>query len=210
MENENIQRQNEENKEVTNQNTEQQNEKDAENKNKDFSVETNEEYYAKMDGMLAKRVDGIVKSILKSNGAEDDEVKEFLNGYRSRNKEKETKIGEQIEALTKENEALKKSIFEGKFKTAVDGLADKIGFDKKYTNQIIKLANLEGVNENNEVNAEKLENAIKAVIDDCEAFKIQHKEEQKNTGFKNIGANGPEEKPEDLTAKIRKAAGLKN
>ncbi len=169
-----------------------------------------EELYTKLDGMLAKRFDGITKSILKDNGMEDaEEIKDFITKYKARNEENKKATTTEIETLRQENEQLKKSIFDASVLSEVNSLAGELGFNKKYIPQIMKLADMSEVNKNGKVNTEKLKTSIEKVLEDCEVFKISEEEPKKISGFTNIGGNKDTEENTDSLAKIRKAMGLK-
>jgi hypothetical protein len=170
---------------------------------------SNEEFYAKLDGMLAKRIDGVTKSILKDNGMEDAEIKDFIAKYKARNEENKKASATEIETLRQENEQLKKSIFDASVLSEVNSLAGELGFNKKYIPQIMKLMDMSEVNKNGKVNTEKLKTSIEKVLEDCEVFKISEEEPKKVNGFTNIGGNKDTEENTDSLAKIRKAMGLK-
>ena len=167
--------------------------------------EKKEDIESKFDELLTKRMDGVAKSILKSNGMEDDEIKTFIESYRAKKKEAEDSKINELELLKSENESLKKSIYQTKLNDELNKLANELNFDSKYTSQIIKLADMSGVRNKGEVNSEKLKEAVNKVLEECEVFKNTKKTE---SGFTKIGSEKKEE-TDNTYDKVRAAMGLK-
>lgn len=170
-------------------------------------VEENSELFDKLDSIIAKRVDGLAKSILRDNGVEDADIKDILSKYKE-NKDSKTKSDfELVEKLKKENTELKNKVLDGKISGAAIKIAENLNIDVKYMPQVMKLADLSSVAENGELDENKLSEAIAKVIDDAPVFKKTTTEE--TSGFVNLGGNSSEDKPEDGVAKLRQAMGLK-
>lgn len=171
------------------------------------TAKNTENFEEKFDEILNKRMDKIAKSILKDNGMEDEEIKNFIKSYHTKKEESSKKITDEIETIRKENEALKTSIFKNELEHNIKGLAGKLGFDEKYTNQITKLADLSGVKDaDNKINAEKLEEAINKVLEDCEAFKVTKQNETNNkNGFTTVGAGQNEPEENSLLSRVAAA-----
>jgi hypothetical protein len=169
----------------------------------------NSELFTKLDAILEKRLDGLTKSILKDNGTSDDDIKEIISQYKTHKVTKNKQTSDELEKLRAENTSLKNQILDGKLSSAAIKVAEKVGIDTKYIPQVMKLADLSNVTKDGEIDEEKLNEAMAKVVAECEVFKKTSKKEE-NKGFKNIGGNSSEDKPEDSIAKIRKAMGLKN
>lgn len=166
-----------------------------------------ENFEEKFDEILNKRMDKIAKSILKDNGMEDEEIKNFIKSYHTKKEESSKKITDEIEAVKKENEVLKTSIFKNELEHSIKGLSGKLGFDEKYTSQITKLADLSEVKDaTGKINAEKLEESINKVLEDCEAFKVVKQNETNNkNGFTQIGAGQNEVEENSLLSRVAAA-----
>lgn len=171
------------------------------------TAKNTENFEEKFDEILNKRMDKIAKSILKDNGMEDEEIKNFIKSYHTKKEESSKKITDEMESIRKENEALKTSIFKNELENNIKGLSGKLGFDEKYTNQITKLADLSEVkDEKGKINAEKLEEAINKVLEDCEAFKVVKQNETNNkNGFTTIGAGQNEAEENTLLKRVAAA-----
>ena len=148
-------------------------------------------FETKFEEILNKRLDGVAKSVLKSHGMDEDEdIKNFIDSYHAKKAENNKKITDELETLRKENAELKEEKFKNELETSVKSLASKLGFDEKYAKQIIKLADFEDIKDKaGKIEEEKIEKAINAVLEDCEAFKVSKIiENKKNNNFTVIGA----------------------
>ncbi len=158
----------------------------------------------KLDKILEKKIPGLIKSILKDNGMQDDEIKEYINSRNQRKVENSKKITDEMEALKKENAELKTNAFKNEVETSIKGLSSKLGFDEKYSKQISKLADLSDIkNEDGKVSEEKLTGAINKVLEECEAFKVTKQNETKNiNGFTVVGVGQNETEENTLLQKV--------
>ena len=182
----------------------------------DTTTKADAELFSKLDDIIAKRTDGMLKSILKSNGLDGDELSGVLNDYKTAKANEKTKADERVSALERENEAMKAEILNGKLNTASIAAADKLGLDTKYIDKIVKLADMNGVVANGAIDEVKLSEALKKVSEDCPFFK-KSDSGTSGSGFTNIGADtghngnsGSTGNAGDTSylAKLRKIAGL--
>lgn len=190
------------------QNNEQQNVQATNNADAKESTKTPENFEEKFDEILASRMEGIAKSVLKVHGIkEDEEITNFINSWKANKEAKAKAQNDEIEAIKKENAELKIAAFKNEVETKIKGLSGKLGFDEKYTNQITKLADLSDVkSEDGKLSEEKLEAAISKVLEDCEAFKVIKTNEAKNAnGFTTVGASHNEDTETSLVEKVRAA-----
>jgi hypothetical protein len=171
------------------------------------TAKNTENFEEKFDEILNKRMDKIAKSILKDNGMQDEEITNFIKSYHTKKEENSRKVTDEMERIKKENESLKSSIFKSELEHSIQGLSGKLGFDEKYTNQITKLADLSEVkNADGKINAEKLEEAINKVLEDCEAFKVTKQNETNNkNGFTTVGAGQNETEENSLLQRVAAA-----
>jgi hypothetical protein len=171
------------------------------------TAKNTENFEEKFDEILNKRMDKIAKSILKDNGMQDEEITNFIKSYHTKKEENSRKVTDEMERIKKENESLKSSIFKSELEHNIKGLSGKLGFDEKYTNQITKLADLSEVkNVDGKINAEKLEEAINKVLEDCEAFKVTKQNETNNkNGFTTVGAGQNETEENSLLQRVAAA-----
>lgn len=181
----------------------------VQNTQSENATDTNAELLDKLDGIVNKRIDGLVKSILKDNGIGDDDVKELLGKYKSNKAAKAKTANDELEQLKTENASLKKKIMDGDLLIAANKHAEKLNIDKKYISQVLKLADLSKATEGDKVNEDALNEAMAKVVEECGVFKINKNTTEANSGFKNIGAKESNDEVEDSMSKIRKAMGLK-
>ena len=169
----------------------------------------NDELFKTLDEILSKRSDGILKSILKANGVEDDdELKTLLNEYKS-NKATKTKAAEdELATLKRTNAELNQKIKTGERNSVIGKVAAELGISDSNLKYVTKLADLTNIEKDGQFNEELIKAALQSVIDDIPAFKAETKTETEN-GFVKIGSKKTEETKDDLEAnRIRKLMGL--
>lgn len=166
---------------------------------------TPQDWTAQLDEILNKRLDGIAKSILKSNGVEDADIGDILKQYHAGKKKATDDAQAEHTRLADENKALRAQILEGQVQTKAAALLEKVGANAKYLTQVLKLADLTEATKDGKIDEAKLEAALKKVVDDCDAFKTAP---AGNNGFQNVGAKKNEPEAEDETARIRRVMGL--
>lgn len=202
-----------ENKDAENKGTENKgtNGQDESHNNDDKKKDETEQLFEKLDGIISKRLDGLTKSILRDNGInDDDEIKALISDYKnSKNSKLEVKENT-LKQIQKENEELKAKIRGGELSKVALKVSKDLDINEKYIPQIMKLADLsEVVKDDNTIQSEKLNEAFKKVIEDCDAFKNKADTNQ-SYGFKNIGADKDGKDSETSTvSKLRSAMGLK-
>ena len=178
------------------------------------NVSADDKLFAKLDEIMEKKTSGIVKSILKSEGFEGDELSGLLNDYKTAKANKKTAADEHLRSLEKENEALKSEIMSGRITAAATAEAGKLGLDVKYIDKILKLADVKDVVKDGNIDNAKLSEALKKVGEDCPLFKTSGSSGSTGNGFVNIGAdNGASgssggSADTSFLAKLRHNAGL--
>ena len=124
--------------------------------------QNNEALYQKIDEIAGKRMDGIVKNILKSNGIEDDEdLKNLLNGYKQHRESKATAATTEIETLKRQNAELTNKIKSGEKSAAITKAASELGVSSENVRYIAKLADLSNVEKDGQYDVEAIKAAIK-------------------------------------------------
>lgn len=165
-----------------------------------------EELFDKLDNILSKRSEGLAKSALKDNGLEDEEIKTALSEYRARKAQQAQEIQNNLATLTSENQALKAQILQGKIESAAARQALGLGLEAKSVSYLVKMADLQdAVNDEGEIDEEKVKSAIEKVLEDVPGLKPSATQ---NTGFVKVGAQGgnPDPSHDD---RLRRAFGLK-
>jgi len=194
---------------ITNtENTEQQN---ATNEN---TQRTPEEIFEKFNSMVESRLSRIEKSMAKDSGLSDD-AEEFLTSYKAwKESTKNSKVSDlekKVDELTAQNKELKDSAYNVSFQSYFNSTIESLGADKTYAKQIQKLTDKTGVrNDDGSVNTEKLEAAVKAVLDETPIFlKKQEQDEQQQVHI-NVGSKQQKdsETTDDFSKMVRRAAGL--
>lgn len=165
----------------------------------------NNALFTKLDEIITKRTNGLVKSILKEQGVDGDELKDLVNAY---NTNKQNKAKEQSENKTKlknENTQLKEQLSDMMFKGEVNKIASELEFSQdadKYLSKLISKNDY--LNENGEIKVDDLKKGMEQVLKDFPALK---KAEGQNglhyVGGQGNGGNDPQS--DDL---LRKAFGL--
>lgn len=191
-----------------------------ENKNVNTATETepnvgaeteknNDALFQKLDDILAKRSEGIAKSILKENGIDNDELKDILNEYKQHKAAKTKTVETEIAELKRVNAELNQKIKTGERNAVINKAATELGISSDNLKYVTKLADLTNIEKDGKVDAEAVKAALKSVIDEVPAFKGETKTEPETTGFVKVGSQKTEETKDDLGAnRIRKLMGL--
>lgn len=191
-----------------------------ENKNVNAATETepnvgaeteknNDALFQKLDDILAKRSEGIAKSILKENGIDNDELKDILNEYKQHKAAKTKTVETEIAELKRVNAELNQKIKTGERNAVINKAATELGISSDNLKYVTKLADLTNIEKDGKVDVEAVKAALKSVIDEVPAFKGETKTEPEKTGFVKVGSQKTEETKDDLEAnRIRKLMGL--
>ena len=146
--------------------------------------------------------DKVLKSFFEKQGLSAEEMNQAISAY------KETKAKNSPETI---NAALKTQLdtatadlLRERVSHACEKAARKLGADEGSIDYIVRLADTSAAVANGEINAEKLTEAVKKVLDDVPAFK-----KQSTVGGVKIGGDNKSEEKEDASARLRAAFGLK-
>lgn len=168
---------------------------------------TDEELFAKFDEILAKRSQGIIKSVLKDNGTEDAEIGEILSRYKASKQTAKTKEAEALSTLKTQNEELTKKLFDIELNGAAAKVAAEIGMDADKLPYAMKLADITKAISDGNVNSEALKSALEDVLKNIPEFKSKTTQEDKNT-VRKVGVENTEPETIDTMNKMRKVFGL--
>lgn len=112
--------------------------------------------------------DTVLKSYFKEQGLSADEMKQAINAF----KEQKAKNTPDVSALQNDLTAEKSARLQAEINQSATLEAIKQGVDVKSIPYVLKMADLKAVtDENGNVNAEKLTEAVKKVLDDVPALK---------------------------------------
>lgn len=165
----------------------------------------NNALFTKLDEIITKRTNGLVKSILKEQGVDGDELKDLVSAY---NTNKQNKAKEQIENKTKlrnENTQLKEQLSDMKFQGEVNKLASELEFSQDADKYLSKLINKnEYLDDKGEIKVDDLKKGMEQVLKDFPALKKV--EGQK--GLHYVGGQGNGGKDPQNDDLLRKAFGL--
>lgn len=165
----------------------------------------NNALFTKLDEIITKRTNGLVKSILKEQGVDGDELKDLVNAY---NTNKQNKVKEQSENKTRlknENTQLKEQLSDMKFKGEVNKLASELEFSQDADKYLSKLISKnEYLDEKGEIKVDDLKKGMEQVLKDFPALKKV--EGQK--GLHYVGGQGNGGKDPQNDDLLRKAFGL--
>ena len=165
----------------------------------------NDALFSKLDEIITKRTNGLVKSILKEQGVDGDELKDLVNAY---NTNKQTKAKEQSENKTKlknENTQLKEQLSDMKFQGEVNKLASELEFSQDADKYLSKLINKNDyLDDKGEIKVDDLKKGMEQVLKDLPALKkVEGQKGLHYVGGQGNGGNDPQS--DDL---LRKAFGL--
>ena len=165
---------------------------------KEENKKNKEELIGKLDDLVNKKNERIVKSILKDNGIVDEkEIEEILNTYKGKQK-----------SLQEENAKLKETISTTQLNSMVKEISSELGISSKNIEYVKKLADLTNAKDDNgQYVQESIKKAIEQVVNDIPALI-----EKKQINKEQIKSFGAEKKtPDDTTSyeKIRRVMGLK-
>lgn len=166
---------------------------------------TDEELFALIDKVLARREAGITKSALKDNGMQDDEISEVISRYKASKQSAKDKAAEEMTALKTKNAELEKKLFNIDLDKAAAKAAAEIGMNSEKISYAMKLADTTKAVKDGKIDEAELKSALEDVLKNIPEFKNKGKEE---TTIRKVGVEDKEPETTDATSKMRKALGL--
>lgn len=147
--------------------------------------------YEKLAGLIAGKQtvteDTVLKSYFKQQGLSEDEMKQAINSF----KETKAKNTPDVSALQNDLTAEKSARLQAEINQSATLEAIKQGIDVKSIPYVLKMADFKAVTDaDGKVNAEKLTEAIKTVLDDIPALKGASQSGGNNGGIQKIGGDG--------------------
>ena len=165
--------------------------------------------YDKIQAMIDKgttqKENAILKSYFEQQGMSEDDVKSAISDWKSRKQTQAQAQTDSFNKLQESNKALQERLTQELLnKQAFSDCLD-LGIDKNTIPHVIKCADFtDAINENGEVNAEKVRASVEQVLKDVPAFKSSANEKQ---GFK-VGISGEQDDVTEQENVLRKAFGL--
>ena len=165
--------------------------------------------YDKIQAMIDKgttqKENAILKSYFEQQGMSEDDVKTAISDWKSRKQTQAQAQTDSFNKLQESNKALQERLTQELLnKQAFSDCLD-LGIDKNTIPHVIKCADFtDAINENGEVNAEKVRASVEQVLKDVPAFKSSANEKQ---GFK-VGISGEQDDVTEQENVLRKAFGL--
>ena len=165
--------------------------------------------YDKIQAMIDKgttqKENAILKSYFEQQGMSEDDVKSAISDWKSRKQTQAQAQTDSFNKLQESNKALQERLTQELLnKQAFNDCLD-FGIDKNTIPHVIKCADFtDAINENGEVNAEKVRASVEQVLKDVPAFKSSANEKQ---GFK-VGISGEQDDVTEQENVLRKAFGL--
>lgn len=165
--------------------------------------------YDKIQAMIDKgttqKENAILKSYFEQQGMSEDDVKSAIADWKSRKQTQAQAQTDSFNKLQESNKALQERLTQELLnKQAFSDCLD-LGIDKNTIPHVIKCADFtDAINENGEVNAEKVRASVEQVLKDVPAFKNSANEKQ---GFK-VGISGEQDDVTEQENVLRKAFGL--
>lgn len=171
-------------------------------------TKTDEELFALLDKVLAKRETGLAKSALKDNGMADDEISEVISRYKASKQTAKDKTAEEITALKNRNAELEKQLFDIDLNKAAKKAAKEIGMNVEKLSYAMKLADTKNIVKDGKIDETELKSALENLLKDIPEFKT--KKEAEGPVVRKVGVENKEPETEDALSKMRKAFGLSN
>lgn len=175
-----------------------------------------EDILNKLDAIIEKKTekkqDEWMKSMLRDNGLQDDEVKDLLSQWKASKTAKTEKATNDYNDLKTKYDALEKEFTQNKINTSAAKVAKELNIAESSLKHVLKLADTSEFYKDGAVQEDKIKSSFEAVLADIPALagKVEEKKETNttvtSTGFKNVGAD--DHKESDPMAAIRKAMGL--
>ena len=165
--------------------------------------------YDKIQAMIDKgttqKENAILKSYFEQQGMSEDDVKSAIADWKSRKQTQAQAQTDSFNKLQESNKALQERLTQELLnKQAFSDCLD-LGIDKNTIPHVIKCADFtDAINENGEVNAEKVRASVEQVLKDVPAFKSSASEKQ---GFR-VGISGEQDDVTEQENVLRKAFGL--
>ena len=165
--------------------------------------------YDKIQAMIDKgttqKENAILKSYFEQQGMSEDDVKTAISDWKSRKQTQAQAQTDSFNKLKESNKALQERLTQELLnKQAFSDCLD-LGIDKNTIPHVIKCADFtDAINENGDVNAEKVRASVEQVLKDVPAFKSSANEKQ---GFK-VGISGEQDDVTEQENVLRKAFGL--
>ena len=165
--------------------------------------------YDKIQAMIDKgttqKENAILKSYFEQQGMSEDDVKSAISDWKSRKQTQAQAQTDSFNKLQESNKALQERLTQELLnKQAFSDCLD-LGIDKNTIPHVIKCADFsDAINENGEVNAEKVRASVEQVLKDVPAFKSSASEKQV---FK-VGISGEQDDVTEQENVLRKAFGL--
>lgn len=147
--------------------------------------------YEKLASLIAGKQtvteDTVLKSYFKQQGLSEDEMNQAINSF----KETKAKNTPDVSALQNDLTAEKSARLQAEINQSATLEAIKQGVDVKSIPYVLKMADFKAVTDaDGKVNAEKLTEAIKTVLDDIPALKGASQSGGNNGGIRKIGGDG--------------------
>lgn len=160
-----------------------------------------------INGKQSVTEETVLKSYFKQQGLSKEEMEQAINSF----KEQKAKNTPDIAKLQSDVTAANSARLKAEINQSATLEAIKQGIDVKSIPYLLKMADFKGcTDENGNIKAENLTNAIKTVLDDIPALKGTSQSGGNNSGFEKIGGDG---NSDDGTVNenelVRKAFGLK-
>ena len=165
--------------------------------------------YDKLANLIAGKQtvteDTVLKSYFKQQGLSADEMTQAINAF----KETKAKNTPDVSALQNNLTAEKSARLQAEINQSATLEAIKQGVDVNSIQYVLKMADFKDcVTEDGKINAEKLTNAIKTVLDDIPALKGAQ-QNNNNGGIQKIGGDGGSQ-TETTEDTLRSIFGIKN
>ena len=165
--------------------------------------------YDKIQAMIDKgtkqKENAILKSYFEQQGMSEDDVKSAISDWKSRKQTQAQAQTDSFNKLQESNKALQERLTQELLnKQAFSDCLD-LGIDKNTIQHVIKCADFtDAINENGDVNAEKVRASVGQVLKDVPAVKSSANDKQ---GFK-VGISGEQDDVTEQENVLRKAFGL--
>lgn len=159
-----------------------------------------------INGKQSVTEDTVLKSYFKQQGLSAEEMTQAISAFKAEKAKNTPDIGKlQSDIVSANNARLQAEINQSATLEAV-----KQGVDPKSVPYVLKMADFKSVSdENGNINADKLTEAVKKVLEDVPALKGSAAQNESGTGFGKIGGDGTQTTNTDED-RLRSIFGIKS
>jgi hypothetical protein len=165
--------------------------------------------FGKFEEIIEKRLPGLMKSVLKSNGVEDDsDISGIISAYQNSKTQAQNAVNQELETLRKENEGYKARERQANIDSVVNATAKSLNIDTEKL-AMMKYDLGDAVDKAGKVDADKLKTVLEDLATKAPWLKTENtsanneNNNNNNSGFKPGNNTKPATTAEERAALIK-------